>query len=296
LQTGGNMAYRYFIRLAYSGLTYCGWQIQPNGITVQQLVNNGLSVIIRYKGSVTGCGRTDAGVSSGNYFAHFDHEEAFSEKSLFQIAFRLNRFLPQDIVVYEIKSVLPGAHARFSALWREYEYLIIRRKDPFNFHNSYFVHGDLDIEKMNTCAKLLLGRHDFQCFSKVNTQVNNYLCEIKNSSWIEKDHMLKFTIRADRFLRNMVRAIVGTMLDVGRGKITIEEFQKIIDSHDRGKAGYSVPAKGLTLNGVGYPEEIFSDKPTFFLSESNEKIISHYYTNPDSTPDSDDETIPVSNQ
>lgn len=289
------MAYRYFIRLAYNGLTYCGWQIQPNGASVQQLVDNGLSAIIGFKGSVTGCGRTDAGVSAGNYFAHFDHEEAFSDESLFQIAFRLNRFLPQDIVIFEIKSVLPGAHARFSALWREYEYLIIRQKDPFNFHNSYFLHGDLDIEKMNTCAKFLLGRHDFQCFSKVNTQVNNYLCEIKNATWIEKDHKLKFTIRADRFLRNMVRAIVGTMLDVGRGKISIEEFQKIIDSHDRGKAGYSVPAKGLTLTGVGYPEELFSDKPVFFSSENYEKIISHYYTNPDSPQDSDDETIEVSN-
>lgn len=291
MHTGGNMAYRYFIRLAYSGLAYGGWQIQPNATTVQQLVENGLTAIIGYKGSLTGCGRTDAGVSAGNYFAHFDHEEAFSVESLFQITFRLNRFLPQDIVVFDIKSVLPGAHARFSALWREYEYLIIRQKDPFNFHNAYFVHGDLDIEMMNTSAALLLGRHDFQCFSKVNIQVNNYLCDIKMVSWIENDHRLKFTIRADRFLRNMVRAIVGTMLDVGREKISIEEFQRIIESHDRSKAGYSVPAKGLTLNGVGYPEEIFSDIPIFFSSENSEKIISHYYTNPDSLPNSIDETV-----
>ena len=137
---------------------------------------------------------------------------------------------------------------------------------------------DLDIEKMNDCASLLLGRHDFQSFSKVNTQVNNYFCDIHAARWDEEDHLLKFTIRADRFLRNMVRAIVGTLLDVGRGKISTEQFQQIIDSHNRGEAGYSVPAKGLTLTGVGYPEEIFSEKPVFFSPESSEKIISHYYT------------------
>lgn len=272
------MAYRYFIRLAYNGLAYGGWQIQPNAITVQQLIINGITAIAGVRSSVTGCGRTDAGVSAGSFYAHFDHNEAFSPDDLKQLSFRLNRFLPQDVVVYEIKPVLPGAHARYSALWREYEYLVINQKDPFNFHHAFFVHGDLDIEKMNRSATLLLGIHDFQCFSKVNTQVNNYLCDIKTANWTEKNHILKFTIRSDRFLRNMVRAIVGTILDVGRGKIPIEEFQLIIDSRNRGKAGYSVPAKGLTLTGIGYPEEIFSDKPIFFSPESSEKVISHYYT------------------
>ena len=274
------MAYRYFIRLAYNGFAYGGWQIQPNATTVQELIDKGLVAIAGFNPSVTGCGRTDAGVNASSFYAHFDHKEAFSPDGLKQLAYRINRFLPQDIVVFEIQPVLPGAHARYSALWREYEYLILRHKDPFNFHHAYFVHGDLDIEKMNICSALLLGKHDFQCFSKVNTQVNNYLCDIKVATWIEKDHMLIFTIRADRFLRNMVRAIVGTLLDVGRGKISLDEFQRIIDSHDRGKAGYSVPAKGLTLTGVGYPEEIFSDKPVFFSPESCEKIISHYYTDP----------------
>ncbi|MDO9257774.1 MAG: tRNA pseudouridine(38-40) synthase TruA [Bacteroidales bacterium] len=272
------MAYRYFIQIAYNGSAYGGWQIQPNATTVQELIDSGLAAISGFKGSVTGCGRTDAGVSAGSFFAHYDQEEFFSSEALLQLAFRLNRFLPQDIVVYEIKPVLPGGHARYSATWREYEYLILRQKDPFNYHHAYFVHGDLDIEKMNICSTLLLGRTDFQCFSKVNTQVNNYLCDIKVAKWTEPDHFLKFTIRADRFLRNMVRAIVGTLLDVGRGKISIDDFQRIIDSHDRGKAGYSVPAKGLKLTGVGYPEEIFSDKPVFFSPEGGEKIISHYYT------------------
>lgn len=284
------MAYRYFIHLAYNGREYGGWQIQPNAVTVQEWIAKGLAAIAGLNGNVTGCGRTDAGVNASAFYAHFDHEKALSLEELSQCAFRLNRFLPQDIAVFTIKPVFPGAHARFSATWREYEYLIIRQKDPFNFHRAYFVHGYLDIGKMNACSSLLLGRHNFECFSKVHTQVNNYLCDINVAHWSEKDHFLKLTITADRFLRNMVRAIVGTILDVGRGKISIEEFQKIIDSHDRGKAGYSVPAKGLTLTGVGYPEEIFSDKPVFFSPESGEKIISHYYTDPELHQDSGNET------
>jgi len=274
------MVYRYFITLAYNGLAYSGWQIQPNGNTVQQWIENGLAAVAGVKTGVTGCGRTDAGVNASKFYAHFDHHHAFTTPELEQFTFKLNRYLPHDIVVYKIVPVIPGAHARYSALWREYEYQVIRQKDPFRFHQAYFVHGELDIASMNMAGRLLIGKHDFQSFSKVNTQVNNYLCDIKTAEWVQKDHFLKFTIRADRFLRNMVRAIVGTLLDVGRGKISFEEFQRIIESHDRGKAGYSVPAKGLTLTGIGYPEEIFSDKPVFFLPESCEKVISHYYTDP----------------
>lgn len=291
MQTGGIMAYRYFIKLAYKGTAYCGWQKQPNSVTVQQLIEEGLAAIVGKDNGVTGCGRTDAGVSASCFYAHFDHEEAFTDEKLFQLQFRLNRFLPQDIVIFEIKPVLPGAHARYSATWREYEYLIIRKKDPFNFHHAYFVHGDLDIKKMNACTALLLGKHDFQCFSKVNTQVNNYFCNIQGAEWTDKDDVLKFKITADRFLRNMVRAIVGTLLDAGRGKISVIEFQNIMKSHNRGEAGYSVPAKGLTLTGVGYPKEIFSDIPVFFSSRNTEKIISHYYTDPHLQQDSDNETI-----
>jgi len=281
LPAGGNMAYRYFIKIAYNGSAYGGWQIQPNVLTVQQWINDGLIAIAGIKEGVTGCGRTDAGVHASIFYAHFDHEKAYTSEELEQLSFRLNRFLPQDIVVFEISPVIAGAHARYSALWRQYEYLIIRQKDPFNFQHSYFQHDALNIDLMNRCAALMLGRHDFQSFSKVNTQVNNYFCDIQLAEWTEQDHFLKFIIRADRFLRNMVRAVVGTLLDVGRGKISPQEFQQIIESHNRSKAGYSVPAKGLTLTGVGYPDELFSDKPVFFLPESHEKIISHYYTDPD---------------
>jgi len=271
LQTGGKMAYRYFISLAYYGTGFSGWQIQPNAPTVQQLLNEGLTAITGLKEGVTGCGRTDAGVHASNFYAHFDHEDAFPAEALIQLRYRLNRYLPQDIAVYKIIPVNPGAHARYSALWRQYEYLIIRQKDPFNFHHAYFVNGNLDIEMMNTCAEFLIGRHDFQCFSKVNTQVNNYFCDIQVASWVEHDHLLTFTIRADRFLRNMVRAIVGTLLDVGRGKITTSEFQQIIHSQNRSEAGFSVPAKGLTLTEVGYPAEIFSDNPVYFSPDGGEK-------------------------
>jgi tRNA pseudouridine38-40 synthase len=289
LPTGGKMAYRYFIKIAYNGAAYGGWQIQPNAVTIQQWMNDGLTAIAGIKEAITGCGRTDAGVHATVFYAHFDHEIDYSSEELTQLTFRLNRFLPRDIVVFEISPVFAGAHARYSALWREYEYLIIRQKDPFSFQQAYLVHDVLSIEIMNNCAEMLLGRHDFQCFSKVNTQVNNYLCDIKMAEWTEQDHFLKFTIRADRFLRNMVRAIVGTILDVGRGKISFNEFQQIIDSRSRSKAGYSVPAKGLTLTGVGYPAGIFSDKPVFFLPEEKPQTLSHYYSDEEFHGHSDQE-------
>lgn len=280
MHTGGNMAYRYFLKLEFNGEAYGGWQIQPNARTVQQLIENGLKFHSGQHPGVTGCGRTDAGVHGVNYYAHFDHSEPLTETSLIDLTYRLNRFLPIDIYVQKIIPVLPGAHARYSALWREYEYDIIRRKDPFRHHRAYFVHGNLDVAAMEKCTELLLGRHNYECFSKVHTQVNNFFCEVMSAKWEEDEHVLKFTIRADRFLRNMVRAIVGTMLDVGRGKISSEEFKAIIDSRNRSLAGYSVPAKGLALTGIGYPEEIFTNEPVFFLPESDRKIISHYYTDP----------------
>lgn len=278
MQPGGNMVYRYFITLAYNGLAYSGWQIQPNGNTVQQWIENGLAAVAGVKTGVTGCGRTDAGVNASKFYAHFDHHHAFTTPELEQFTFKLNRYLPHDIVVYKIVPVIPGAHARYSALWREYEYQVIRQKDPFRFHQAYFVHGELDIASMNMAGRLLIGKHDFQSFSKVNTQVNNFICDIHSASWEEKAHCLQFTIRADRFLRNMVRAVVGTMLDVGRGKKKIEDFQQIINSKNRCEAGYSVPAKGLTLTGIGYPDFILSDHPIGFSEDGSEKIISHYYT------------------
>jgi tRNA pseudouridine38-40 synthase len=275
------MSYRYFIRLSYNGSAYCGWQKQPNAVSVQQWVEHGLTSIAGIHGGVTGCGRTDTGVHARVFFAHFDSEEELFTEELLQLTFRLNRFLPVDISVSEIFPVVAGAHARFSATWREYEYLIIRKKDPFQFRNAYFVHGDLNIERMNACASRLIGRHNFESFSKVHTQVNNFSCQVLHACWNENAHFLKFTIRADRFLRNMVRAIVGTLLDVGREKISVEEFKEIIDSRNRSSAGYSVPALGLTLTGIGYPDEIYAKKPVFFLPDGSDKIISHYYTDPE---------------
>jgi tRNA pseudouridine38-40 synthase len=289
LQTGGKMAYRYFIKLAYNGDAYGGWQIQPNSDTVQQWVSKGLSVIAGVKGNITGCGRTDAGVHASVFYAHFELDDPLSGEALKQLSFRLNRFLPMDIAVFEILPVLPGGHARFSALWREYEYTIIRQKDPFNFYRAYFVHEYLDTDKMSSAANLLLGVHDFKSFCKVNSQVNNYLCHVYLVSLIQDAHILKFTIRADRFLRNMVRAIIGTLIDVGKGKISVDDFQRIIESHNRSKAGYSVPAKGLTLTGIKYPPVIFSEKPVYFSPESNENIISHYYPDSAFTEVSEDE-------
>ena len=263
MQLGGKMAYRYFITLAYNGSAYAGWQIQPNAVSVQQWIEKGLSVIAGIKNGVTGCGRTDAGVHARIFFVHFDSELAFQIDELAQFTYKLNRFLPQDIVVYGICAVAPDSHARFTALWREYEYFIIRQKDPFNFQHAYFEPSKLDLETMDICCGLLLGRHNFQCFSKVHTQVNNYFCDIHLAKWESVGHTLKFTIRADRFLRNMVRAIVGTMLDVGKGRITVDGFQQIINSRNRSEAGYSVPAKGLTLTGIGYPDGIMATDPIF---------------------------------
>ncbi len=258
------MPYRYFIKLAYNGTAYNGWQIQPNGVTVQQLIENGLSVITDSVVSVTGCGRTDAGVHAKVFYAHFDHVLPLAAFNFEQLIFRLNRFLPPDIVVFDIAPVYPKVHARFSAIKREYEYLILRTKDPFSFQQAYFVHSDLDIQAMKVCTAMLIGQHDFQCFSKTKTQVNNYFCNIYSAHWKTDGNFLKFNISADRFLRNMVRAIVGTLLDVGRGRLSAEDFKKIIESHDRCNAGYSVPAKGLTLIRVDYSEEIFSKTHVYF--------------------------------
>jgi len=284
------MAYRYFIKLAYDGSAYGGWQIQPNADTVQQSVETALSIITGSKISIVGCGRTDAGVHAAGFYAHFDSDSAFTKPELEQLKFRMNRFLPKEIVIFEVVPVIPSAHSRFSAVSRKYEYHIIRRKDPFAVNRAYLVHENLDIEKMNVCSSLLVGRKDFQCFSKSNTQVNNFFCDVQSAQWIEQNHMLVFTIKADRFLRNMVRAIVGTLLDVGRGKLTDEQFQNIIQSRNRSNAGFSVPAKGLTLVEVTFPESIFTEFPVYFLPESCEKVIPHHNTDAELHEGSGNET------
>ena len=250
------MQYRYFIHLAYNGRNYAGWQIQPNAVTVQELLESGMKQLAKVE-SVTGCGRTDTGVHAADFYAHFDSERELLEQDILKLLLKLNRFLPDDIRIFSIQQVRHDAHARFSASRREYKYIIIREKDPFLYESAYFVYGDLNIEAMNQCAALLIGKHDFECFSKVRTEVNNFICEVFEARFTEKDHVLEFTICADRFLRNMVRAIVGTLLDVGRGKLSTDGFVEVLNSRNRCKAGYSVPAKGLTLTRVHYDSIIF---------------------------------------
>lgn len=242
---------RYFIQFSYFGKAYHGWQKQPNAITVQQVLEQGLSMLLRSQISVMGAGRTDTGVHAKEMYAHFDYDEI---TNIVDLAHRLNNYLPDDIAVKSIFKVQPETHARFDALERTYEYWIVQKKNPFYSDAAYFVWSSLDITAMNVAATILMEFEDFECFSKSNTDVRTYLCKIKKAVWQVKEDKLVFTITADRFLRNMVRAIVGTLLEVGLGKIKPEAISAIIKSKDRGKAGTSVPAKALYLTKVLYPE------------------------------------------
>ena len=245
---------RYFIEIAYNGKNYHGWQIQPNAASVQEELEKVLSTILRKEVKVVGAGRTDAGVHAKQLFAHFDFEEI---KMPSDLVFKLNSFLPKDISVKSIKRVEDEAHARFDAWERVYEYLISLEKDPFFEDFAYQLHQKPDLIRMNEAANVLLEYKDFQCFSRSNTDVKTYHCNVKSAFWKEDGNQLIFTITADRFLRNMVRAIVGTLLEVGYGKKTVEDVHRIIESKNRGEAGASAPAHGLYLIKVGYPEDIF---------------------------------------
>jgi tRNA pseudouridine38-40 synthase len=245
---------RYFIELSYNGKAYHGWQNQPNVISVQEIVEDALSKLLQTKIDVVGAGRTDTGVHAEQLFAHFDFDESIDSEKLI---FKLNSFLPKDISVQHIFVVKADAHARFDALSRTYNYKISLKKDVFNSDGSYYLKHQLDIDKMNEAAKVLFDYRNFKCFSRSNTDVKTYHCTIMMAEWRSQNNQLIFTIKADRFLRNMVRAIVGTILDVGLGKTTIEEFHGIIKSEDRTKAGASVPAHGLYLSIIEYPKSIF---------------------------------------
>lgn len=251
-----NMNHRYFLRLSYDGTNYKGWQTQPNGNTVQAEVEKALATCFGRDIPVTGAGRTDTGVHAGVMFAHFDLEKAIDDNERMQFRWKMNNLLPYDIAIKAIHPVAPDAHARFDAVSRTYEYNILTEKNPFREKYCWYWQGKLDVDMMNQAALQLTGRHDFQCFSKVHTDVNNYLCEIHEAIWFQEGDELIFRITANRFLRNMVRAIVGTLFDIGRGKLDISELKSIIDSRDRSRAGSSVPAKGLVLTGVEYPYEV----------------------------------------
>lgn len=245
---------RYFIEIAYNGKNYFGWQRQPKQMSVQQVIEESLSTLLREDIKITGAGRTDAGVHAKQLFAHFDFEAINDTKAL---VFRINSFLPKDISVVNIFQVKDNAHARFDAVAREYEYVISLRKDPFSQDFAYQLNKIPDVDLMNKTSELLFNHIDFQCFSRSKTDVKTYNCVISKASWELIDNKLTFTISADRFLRNMVRAIVGTLLDVGFGKTSVEDFQAILNSKNRSKAGASAPAHGLYLTKVKYPEEIF---------------------------------------
>ncbi len=247
---------RYFIEMAYLGTRYNGWQAQPNGNTVQAELEKAISTILREKISVTGAGRTDTGVHASFYVAHFDtpQKNLNWDQKFFN---SLNEVLPKDISVKEIVAVIPDAHARFSALSRTYQYHISRYKDPFSIDTSYLYKADLDLEKMKISADKLISYKDFKSFSKTGSDVKTFICKIYFTSWETTDTQLVFTIRADRFLRNMVRAIVGTLLEVGKGRISPDEFPKIIEARDRSLAGTSVPPEGLFLTNIEYPVHIY---------------------------------------
>lgn len=245
---------RYFIQFSYFGKAYHGWQSQPNAITVQEILEHALSMLLGKKITLLGAGRTDSGVHARQMYAHFDFD---GKIDILDITYRLNAFLPKDIAVQQLFKMTSNAHARFDALDRSYAYWVVDIKNPFLEDAAYFVRHPLDMVLMNEAAQLLLGKQDFECFSKSKTDVNNYFCHIKKAEWSREGECLVFKITADRFLRNMVRAIVGTLLDVGAGKTEPHTVKAIIKSKDRTIAGVSVPAKGLYLTAVSYPNTIF---------------------------------------
>lgn len=257
---------RYFIYLSYDGSKYHGWQIQPNGISVQEVLEKSLTTLLGKQTSVTAAGRTDAGVNASSMPVHFDADEELpmpnkkhpGETPEQHLAYKLNRILPRDIAVNKIVKVNNDAHARFSATKRTYYYYVTLRKNPFLTQYHLRLTYPVNFNLMNEAAKMLLGQHDFDCFAKAHPDVKTSFCTVYKAQWVEisKDEW-RFEISADRFLRNMVRAIVGTLLDIGRGKVSINELHEIINSRNRSRAGESVKGEALFLESVEYPEEIF---------------------------------------
>ena len=243
--------HRYFIELAYNGSGYNGWQIQPNAPSVQEAINHALSLLLKQEINVTGAGRTDTGVHASFFVAHFESDVVIPHTKA--LVDKLNHFLGKNIAIKDIYAVLPDMHARFSAISRTYKYYIDKYNNPFTFPFSYRPHPLPDIRLMNEACERLMRYEDFTSFSKLHTDVKTNICHIMEANWEETDEQLVFTIKADRFLRNMVRAIVGTLLDVGQGRITLEQFQQIIESKDRCKAGTSVPGNALFLCDIEYP-------------------------------------------
>jgi len=246
---------RFFIYFSYKGTAYHGWQFQPNGISVQEVLTQALCTILRTTLEITGAGRTDTGVHAKLMVAHFDVETDLPAN--LDLVSKLNSFLPNDIAVFKIVEVKTNAHARFDAISRRYEYHVVTRKNVFK--NELAARGNLNLnfEAMNIAAKTLLEYRDFTSFSKLHTDVKTNNCAISHAEWTQQDEEWIFSIQADRFLRNMVRAIVGTLFEVGRNKMSVEEFRTVIEAKNRCKAGVSVPAHGLYLVDIQYPENLF---------------------------------------
>ncbi|MBT8286513.1 MAG: tRNA pseudouridine(38-40) synthase TruA [Flavobacteriaceae bacterium] len=244
---------RYFIELSYKGTAYHGWQNQPNAITVQEVIEKAVGMLLDDQIGIVGAGRTDTGVHAVHMVAHFDYEGEFDRQ---QLIYKMNSFLPKDIVIHDIYDVHPEAHARFNAVSREYHYRITRKKDAFKIDLCYYFKPELNVGAMNEAAEMLLHHKNFKCFARSNTDVKTYNCDIEYARWEQIGDELRFVIKADRFLRNMVRAIVGTLLEIGLGKMSLAELDDIIQSKDRSRAGASVPAHGLYLNRIEYPETI----------------------------------------
>jgi tRNA pseudouridine38-40 synthase len=245
---------RYFFEIAYNGKNYNGWQSQHNATGIQTVVEEAMCTLLQEKIKIIGSGRTDTGVHCEQQFFHVDIQQPIQYELLM---IRLNTYLPGGISINSIQQVHEYASARHDAIERSYRYHITRKKNPFLEGYAWHYFKLVDAQTMNEAAALLLGEHDFQCFSKVNTDVNHFICDIKSAFWEDNGDMLFFNITGNRFLRGMVRAIVGTLLDVGTGKITMEEVKSIIDSKDRKKAGANVPPYGLYLRNVIYPSTIF---------------------------------------
>ncbi len=242
---------RYFISLGYRGAAYHGWQVQPHDTSVQQVIEEALATLLRIPTPVTGAGRTDAGVNARLMVAHFDVEQPIADPQ--RLVHSLNALLPPDIAIYSIQAVHDDAHARFDATSRTYKYFAVTHKDPFRYPLSWKCPPDLDFDLMNQAAARLLDYTDFTSFSKLHTDVKTNNCRISHAQWTQEDDQWVFTITADRFLRNMVRAIVGTLVEVGRHKITVQEFCNIIERKDRCAAGTSMPGHALFLWNITYP-------------------------------------------
>jgi tRNA pseudouridine38-40 synthase len=247
---------RYFLEFSYKGTAYNGWQKQNNALGVQQVLEEALAKVLRMPIELTGSSRTDTGVHAEQQFAHFDLQDAIEDHEL--LIYKLNGLIPRDIAVKRIISVPDDINSRFAATHRRYEYRITKRKNPFLIDKAFLLRAELDIDAMNDAATLLLKYNDFESFSKIHTNVNNFRCTITQAVWKDSEDLLVFHIQANRFLRGMVRALVGTLLDVGKGKKTIADFEQIILSKNRKEAGVQAPAEGLFLVEVGYPQSLIN--------------------------------------